>query len=138
MSQKNRALTPEEVTALGEEYRLFLTKCETQAAEQRVFLQREIRQDPRLNDARKNSLCQAAELFQLRACRVDDQNVLQMSMVQVVYNVEDDLYAYLRQSPELLPERLRGFLDGGIELQSKATAVDTMPQTGKTRRGRRL
>lgn len=130
---KPRALTNAEITAMGEEYRKLLVQAELQTAEQREFLRREIANDVQINLTDVNRLHQELDHFKLLVARVDDNNVLHQIQVQVVYDIPDELYAYLRRSEPQLPRALRGFLDGGIDItgKSKDTRVDTAPQTGK-------
>lgn len=127
----NRTLTDAEIEALGPEYRRLIVLAETQTIEQREFLRKEITADHRISPALRNRLLQDVDAFKLELATVDTNNMEGKPQVKVVYTIEDDLYAYLRR-PEL-PERLRGFLDGGIELETKDTAVDPMPKTGKTK-----
>lgn len=133
-----RQLTDEEIRALNAEYHALAVRVETQCVEQIAFLRREIGNDKRLNTERINRLQQILDEggFGVKLFRVSDANVLQKLNVQVVYEIDDDLDAYLRQADSLLPKRLVGFLEGGILLpESKATAVDVTPLVGKTKTG---
>lgn len=128
-----RNLTDEELKALGEEYRKLLVQAQVQLEEQRVFLRREIFTDPNITHAKRQQLQQDVDAFSVKTVTVSDENVLSIAQVQIIYEFPDDLYAYLSGPDVNLPKRLRGFLEGGIELKPADSAKDPMPQTGKTK-----
>jgi hypothetical protein len=137
-----RYLTPNEVAALGEEYRQLVTQLETQTAEQVAFLRRNITSDPKLGHVKTNTLLHVLDHngFKLAQFRITDKNALEKPQVQATYDIHDELYDYLKQADSELPRALRGFLDGGMLLdpkQNKPTAVERDPNslTGKTRTG---
>jgi hypothetical protein len=143
MGNVARKLNAAEAKAIEEEYHSLAVKLETQALEQCAHLRKCIAKDDKLSKAKQNMLLQLLEVdpvagrcegFHINVFRITDANVLQKPHVQVTYDIDDDLYAYLRQADSLLPKQLVGFLDGGTVLDAnKATAEDPMPQTGKTK-----
>jgi len=132
---ENRQLTDEEVAQLTSGQRLLKDSVETQCIEQVRFLRKEIYNDSRLSLEAKNHLLGGLNNggFKVSLFRVTDKNADRKLVVQVVYAIDDDLLAYLSKPKDQLPESLVDFLKGGITLESKATAVDLMPQTGKTK-----
>lgn len=130
--------TDRETEALNREYNDLAARVEVQCAEQNDFLRREIRNDPKLTDLDVDRLHQILDRggFKVRLFQVNDSNASKKLQVQVTYDVDDDLWAYLNQDAALLPLRLRGFLAGGAVLaESKPIAEDLVPLTGKTRTG---
>lgn len=133
-----RKLSDQETAAINTEYQALAVRVETQCAEQVAFLRREITTDLRLTTARINRLTQILDQggFKVSLFRMSDENALQKLSVQVVYAIDDELDAYLRQADSMLPKRLVGFLDGGVILpESKDAATDPSPLLGKTRTG---
>lgn len=129
-------LTDEEVAKLDAQQRLLKETVDKQCEEQVNTLMAEILRDPglSLDETAKLAMILTHGGFKVGLFRVTDANVAKKLTVQVVYSIDDDLDAYLRKPAAQLPVALRGFLDGGIVLDvNKATAVDTMPQTGKTK-----
>lgn len=131
-----RALTDQETLIIDKEYKLLVTKLETQTAEQCAFLRRQISDDPNINGETRNRLVQVVDGggFKTKMFRITDANVMQKPHVQVTYDIHDELYAYLKRADSLLPRRLVGFLEGGIDVtKSEPIAVDTHPLVGKTK-----
>lgn len=129
--------TAEQVKAWGEETRQLVTKAEVQLAESKQFLRREILRDGNITAGRRNQLLQSIGELSLTYARVDDKTFGNKLNAQVCWSFPDDLHDYLRQEPSRLPESLRGFMRGGITVESKDTAIDPSPQTGKTKAGTR-
>lgn len=141
MSGQVRPLTDKEVEVIDSEYKQLMAKLEVQAVEQREFLKTNIARDtklePEFRDRLVTMLASGAGYI-VRAFRVTDANALQKPHVQVTYDIDDDLYAYLKRPTSLLPRELRGFLDEGVDVTQHASqdaAVDTTPLIGKTRTG---
>lgn len=126
-------LTDDEVAKINEEQQTLAVAVAKQCAEQVQLLSDEIAADDNLPSYWAVFLEQILQRngFTISLCRIT--NIDGRPVVQLSYNIDDDLYAYLQQPPEKLPVRLHGFLTGGITLESKDTAIDLAPQTGKTK-----
>lgn len=136
---KKLKLSDAQVNAVGEQYRKLLVQTNLQVEEQRAFLKHEIERDHTLGVPARNRLLQVLPEFQLIVPgRVDKNEHTGQPQISVVYDLPDELFDYLTQDEHRLPPRLRGFLQGGVDITNevRAAAVDPMPQTGKTKTGR--
>ena len=126
------------MTKMGEDYRRLLTKTQVQLEEQKAFI-RNVLLKSDLPKPKANMLIQQAGQIALLWSTIEDKNVHNLDKkpeVQVCYDFPDELYAFLMQPEEKLPAPLRGFMDNSHTLISMPTAIDTMPQTGKTKTNR--
>lgn len=139
-----RPLSDKEVEALDGEYKLLHAKLQNQTLEQVNFLAMHIGADPNLNADQRTLLTRLLRVnddgiapgFVMQMFRVTSANVLQKPHIQVSYNIDDALYAYLRRPDGVLPKKLIGFLDGGVDITKKAqqsAVVDDHPLIGKTK-----
>src|ERR1700748_1380203 len=114
---KARKLTDDEVSKVNQETKDLALTAAKQCREQVETLSREIARDVNLGGPEREHLINILENngLSVALCQVSDANVNKQLQVLVTYNIDDDLYAYLRRPAEILPSRLRGFLEGGTE-----------------------
>jgi hypothetical protein len=111
---------------MGEEYRTLLDQALQQLEEHKVWLKAELI---------KAGDVQAWLVAEVESISVQLATVKRESdkpLVSVMWTYPDNLHAYLKRSD--IPSTLQKALQGGITVEPKDTAVDTFPQTGKTRR----
>lgn len=126
-------LTKDQTQALDSEYQELFDQVRRQTEEQVRFLIIAICEDVNLGSETKARLVGTLENngFVVKAFRVTAANATEKPQIQVMYDIDDDLYAYLKR--DNIPARLKTFLDEGVEIKSKDTAEDLMPKTGKTK-----
>lgn len=152
---QGRKLTPEETQAMTEEERKLDALSRAQLEESRKFLCEQIKLDPNLNAESRTHLLNVltpamvknprteqdepfCEGFYVSLHRVgQSKQQAKQLQVQIGWTIHDDVIDYLKRPHKLLPKKLIGFLDGGVDFHemTKKAAVDLKPQTGKTRTG---
>lgn len=120
--------------AAGREGNELLAKVEAQCEEHKAFLTRHIKVDPKLDEGHRARLLDQVALLEAKPAPImTPADAAPQALA--VYTYEDELYAYLSQPKSELPSALHSSrVTEGITLpESKATAVDPMPKTGKTK-----